>query len=105
MVCHCCHTCCNAECYPPDVKNPAAYNAAAVKSLYDAVDFIGLSSYPGFNGVDLSGMESATSQLAWELKVMGLLAICFALLRMHRGGGTGLKVGHCQLVKSSRSTI
>lgn len=52
-----------------EVQNPASFNAPAVKQLYDAVDFIGMSAYPEYNQVDLSGMETATYGLDRELKV------------------------------------
>jgi hypothetical protein len=46
----------------------AKLDAAAVRELYDAVDFVGISAYPRYKG-KMTEMEDSTQMFDQELKV------------------------------------
>ena len=55
-------------CQAGDAKNPAVYDAAALRDLYNATDFIGMSAYPRFKGA-LADMEDSAQMFDAELRV------------------------------------
>lgn len=66
-------------------QNPSPAQKAAVQALYNAVDFVGLSSYPRFKNA-VSDMEDATEIFNYEMLVRAqdrlLLFVVFAVVRL-----------------------
>eukprot|EP00775_Hariotina_reticulata_P004880 gene4880-5125_t len=60
-----------SECEAARVNNPVLFNKLAVQALYNAVDFIGISGYPRFQG-QISDMEDASQAFDRELSLFGV---------------------------------
>jgi hypothetical protein len=68
-------------------QNPSPFQKAAVQALYNAVDFVGLSSYPRFKNA-VSDMEDATEIFNYEM----LVGAAKPTVRCNCGGGAAAAV-------------